>query len=225
MSRHFLYIKFLVALMLISLTLPAGAALAQSPPTPDSQRKEVDAAPGSRSNNSEAAASDVKPGKPEKKVPVEESRPSDLKSEVEILKAENAAVRELLRRMEEQQKALLEQVDRLQRRFDGGATPNVTADVQPTGQSPLQTTAAEAPVKNPANGPAQPTEAGNASAQQATVGKPEKEDRYQDGIIIYQNSDDARVPFLLKFNNNTQIRYLNTTSSPETFTDHLGVVR
>ena len=33
------------------------------------------------------------------------------------------------------------------------------------------------------------------------------------------------MPFLLKFNNNTQVRYLNTQSSDETFTDHLGVVR
>ena len=33
------------------------------------------------------------------------------------------------------------------------------------------------------------------------------------------------MPFLLKFNINTQLRYLNTLSSDETFTDHLGGVR
>jgi hypothetical protein len=33
------------------------------------------------------------------------------------------------------------------------------------------------------------------------------------------------VPFLLKFNINTQIRFLNTSSADDTFTDHLGVVR
>jgi hypothetical protein len=33
------------------------------------------------------------------------------------------------------------------------------------------------------------------------------------------------VPFLMKFNVNTQVRYLNTTDSETTFTDHLGVVR
>ena len=33
------------------------------------------------------------------------------------------------------------------------------------------------------------------------------------------------MPFLLRFNINTQLRYLNTLSSDETFTDHLGVVR
>ena len=33
------------------------------------------------------------------------------------------------------------------------------------------------------------------------------------------------MPFLLRFNNNTQLRYLNTLSGDDTFTDHLGVVR
>ena len=50
-------------------------------------------------------------------------------------------------------------------------------------------------------------------------------DRYHDGIVIWQTPDDARVPFLLNFNINTQLRYLNTQSSDDEFTDHLGVVR
>ena len=33
------------------------------------------------------------------------------------------------------------------------------------------------------------------------------------------------MPFLLKFNINTQIRYLNTMNSDDTYTDHLGVSR
>ncbi len=41
-------------------------------------------------------------------------------------------------------------------------------------------------------------------------------------MVIWQSREDAKVPFLLKFNVNTQLRYLNTLSSPETFTDHLG---
>ena len=44
-------------------------------------------------------------------------------------------------------------------------------------------------------------------------------------MIIWQTPEDASVPFLLKFNDDTQLRYLNTVSSDETFTDHLGVVR
>ena len=44
-------------------------------------------------------------------------------------------------------------------------------------------------------------------------------------MVIWQTSENAQVPFLLKFNVNTQLRYLNTLSSDETFTDHLGVAR
>ena len=51
------------------------------------------------------------------------------------------------------------------------------------------------------------------------------EDRYKDGMVIWQAPAGAATPFLLKFNINTQLRYLNTLSSDDTFTDHLGVVR
>ena len=44
---------------------------------------------------------------------------------------------------------------------------------------------------------------------------PKKEDRYQDGMVIWQTPDDDAVPFLLKFNLNTQFRYLNTQSSDD----------
>src|SRR5262245_64270995 len=44
-------------------------------------------------------------------------------------------------------------------------------------------------------------------------------------MIIWETPEDAQVPFLLKFNINTQLRYLNTLDSEETFTDHLGVTR
>src|SRR4030095_14207276 len=142
----------------------------------------------------------------------EEPRPSDLQTEVDRLRAENALVRELLRQVEARQEALLQQVDRLQGRLDGVTT----AVVQPSGPSPVAQ-AAE-PSARVANNPAP-----NAAA---AAGQPASSaDHYQDGIIIWQNPEDAKVPFLLRFNNNTQIRYLNTTDSADTFTDHLGVVR
>jgi hypothetical protein len=90
----------------------------------------------------------------------------------------------------------------LQRRLDGGVPAPTTSDAAST--------------------PA--TLAGNASAQPAAIAK-STDDHYQDGIVIWQNPEDAKVPFLLKFNNNTQLRYLNTQDSGDTFTDHLGVVR
>jgi hypothetical protein len=130
---------------------------------------------------------------------VEGIRPADLASAVEGLKAENALVRDALRRMEAQQQALLDQVERLQRRLDGAAAaaPDVPSRL----------------VEN----------AGEALATGANVPAPAH--HYKDGIVIWENPEDAKVPFLLKFNNNTQIRYLNTTNSRATFTDHLGVTR
>jgi hypothetical protein len=147
----------------------------------------------------------------------EDPRPGELKTDIDTLKAENAVVRERLRKMEDQQKALLEQVDRLQRRLDGVTT---TADVQPGDQS--QIADAGQPLASEA---APATNGEHASAEHATVAQQEKEDRYQDGIIIWRNPEGAKVPFLLRFNNNTQVRYLNTLDSSDTFTDHLGVTR
>jgi hypothetical protein len=138
---------------------------------------------------------------------------------VETLRAENAAIRERLRRMEEQQAALLEQLDRLQRRLDG-VTPAV---VQPS--VPAQIAEVGEQLASEASSPVPATDDGHALAQPAAADQPVKEDRYQDGIVIWQNPEGAKVPFLLKFNNNTQIRYLNTLDSDDTFTDHLGVVR
>lgn len=69
------------------------------------------------------------------------------------------------------------------------------------------------------------TESADTSAAAQAVASPPSTDRYRDGIVIWETPADARVPFLLKFNINTQLRYLNSLSSDETYTDHLGVVR
>jgi len=145
---------------------------------------------------------------PPTKLP-DEPKPKDLETEVSNLKAENAVVREQLRKMEEQQKALLEQFERLQRRLDGGAI----ADVQPTPAAPLT---------QPPNATTPSTDSTEPPA--APIQEP-KGGHYNDGIIIWETSEDAAVPFQLKFTNTTQVRYLNTLSANDTFTDHLGVVR
>ena len=123
-------------------------------------------------------------------------------SEIEAVKTENAEVREILRKMEEQQKMLLEQADRLQRQLDGSAATDVPVPpaVTDSASTSLQTT---------------------STSVQATSATP----RYRDGMVIWETAPDAEVPFLLRFNINTQLRYLNTLSSDETYTDHLGVVR
>ena len=171
---------------------------------PDSSNKQVVAAQGPRV------------GTEENKV-AEAPKPNDLESQMAGVKAENAAVREQLRKMEEQQKALLELVDRLQRRLDGIPIADVSRTAQPTG--PAQ----EAETSLPST--ATPEASESSPSVSAARTQPIDDDHYRDGIVIWENPEDSKVPFLLRFNVNTQIRWLNTQNSKETFTDHLGNVR
>ena len=84
--------------------------------------------------------------------------------------------------------------------------------------APAEAGAADAP-------PVATDSAGDSGQAAAPSTAPTPTDRYQDGIVIWETPADASVPFLLKFNINTQLRYLNTMDSDETFTDHLGVTR
>jgi hypothetical protein len=86
------FITASVALALTSVLFFATSASAQS---------------SSVRPDSTVAVSAPKPGSAENRVAAEDPRPKDLQSEVEFVKAENAVVRELLRKMEEQQKLLL----------------------------------------------------------------------------------------------------------------------
>ena len=199
MPVHREYIKLSIVLAFTSVALFSISAFGQSPAI-NSTDKRITVA--------------------EKKVAADEPKPKDLQSEVEAMKAENAAVRELLRKMEVQQKTLLEQVDRLERRLAGTATDS-QSDSQPIG--PAATADAATPISNT---PQAETDSASTSTQPAPVVATQPNDeRYRDGIIIWQTGKDAKVPFLLRFNNNTQLRYLNTLSGDDTFTDHLGVVR
>ena len=137
------------------------------------------------------------------------------------MKAENAAVRELLRKMEEQQKTLLEQVERLQRRLDGGTA----TDVSTAGKTLVTPATADAPAAQ-----CEYFTCGDQSGRYfrtAGIGcrTTAKQRALRTGIVLVQTPDDAKVPLLVNFNVNTQLRYLNTLNSKDTFTDHLGVVR
>ena len=182
MSIHRAYIKLSVALALTSVALFTTSAFGQSPATrPNSTDKGIAAAQESRSGNPEnkVAASEPKPGSAENKVAADEPKPKDLKDEIDAVKAENAAVRELLRKMEEQQKTLLEQVDRLQRRLDGGTATDVSIAGQPI--VPPTTADASVPAANAASNTAQPaTDSASTSVQPASVAAPQANDeRYQ----------------------------------------------
>ena len=69
------------------------------------------------------------------------------------------------------------------------------------------------------------TDSADGTVQTSAPTQQTNNDRYRDGIVIWETPDGAQVPFLLNFNINTQLRYLNTLSSDETYTDHLGVDR
>jgi len=211
--------KLLIALALVSVTLFVTSAYGQSSATGPNTTDKPIVAQGSQVG---ATTSEPKPGIAKNKVAADDPKSNDLKDEIEAVKAENAAVREVLRKMEEQQKLLLEQVDRLQRRLDGSA-----ADSKSIGQPIGPPTSADAtlPMTTGAAKPVPDTTAANDSSQPAPATATQNDERYQDGIVIWKTPDDVKVPFLLRFNNNTQIRYLNTTSSNDTFTDHLGNVR
>ncbi len=138
------------------------------------------------------------------------SSSASMEREIEDLRAENAAVREQL-------KTLVDTVNKLQRRLDGEPATLVRESPPPTPptQPPTATPAANAALNTP---PA-------VTPLASTSGQPESvhDERYRDGIVIAESSEDAKVPFLLKFQDNTQIRYLNTLDTHGSFTDHLGV--
>ena len=151
---------------------------------------------------------------------------------------EDSVVRELLRKIQDQQKSIDEQqrsidqqqknlaalIGKLQRLLDGGTAANASIVDQPL--VPPITADASAPRANAAlnNPPAVTGSASTPATLASLVTSLLDEDRYRDGMVIYETREGAKVPFLLKFNVNTQVRYLNTLDSTGTFTDHLGVV-
>lgn len=205
MLRRRAYIRLSIVLAYTSMTLFTTSVCGQSPATTSGAGdKEVAASQGSRSSG------------PEKTVFADDTRSVDLEKEITTVKAENAAVRTQLLKMEEQQKMLLEVVERLQRRLDGLPL----ADVSRTAQPLVPAKEADASsLSKAAPGPSTP------SPSVAPIQSKSTDDHYDDGIVIWKNPDDSKVPFLLRFNVNTQIRYLNTQNSANTFTDHLGNVR
>src|SRR5436190_1816421 len=159
------------------------------------------------------------------KASADDPKPADLQSELAAVKAENAAVREMLRKMAEQQKLLLEQVDRMQKRLDNTTTASVVTPAtiivppdSPFNAAPLANGSAPLPDR------AVP-DTSVAAMSAAARTKQGIMERYQDGLVIWKTPDEDKVPFLLRLNGVTQFRYLNTLNSDETYTDHLGVER
>jgi hypothetical protein len=141
----------------------------------------------------------------------------NLTSEVTALKTENIALREQLNRVEEQQKMMLEVVNDLKQRLGSPATPIVGGPSSSSQQNFAAARELATSVTDIAAPPAPVAQPQSVSALQAI------ENRYRDGIIIREAPEGAEVPFLLRLQGTTQVRYINTISSQNTFTDHLGV--
>jgi hypothetical protein len=140
----------------------------------------------------------------------------NLASEVTALKTENIALREQLNRVEEQQKMLLEVVNDLKQRLGSPAIPiagDYTSSLQQNFAATRELATAVTDVSVPRTATEQPQ---SASALQAI------ENRYRDGIVIWETPENAEVPFMLRFQGTTQVRYINSLSSQDTYTDHLG---
>ena len=159
------------------------------------------------------------------------SSPGSLESEVAGVKAENAALREQLRNLEEQQKAMLSLMQQLQRRLDG--TPAAVAGEQTAAQRPSPVIASAAPSTTIRASSAVPEAAQQAPVQSAARQPSDPDsaswmgklgDKYRDGFMVVETSDASKFPFQLRINDITQFRYTNTMNTNNTFTDHLGVV-
>ena len=230
MRIHHAHFGLSIALALVSIALISAAASGQSAST---QARTTDKGTADSRPDNRVAASEPKNTVTENKVVPEqrgEDKKDDLAAEIAAVKADNAAVREMLRRMEEQQKVLLDTVDRLQKRLDGSPSADAAAsdasiatDAQPVAASQANVPPSPPPSRSTSAAKVDPVDKdADRIGQRVTQALTE---RYRDGIIIWETGPEAKVPFLMRFNNNTQIRFLNTQDSPETFTDHLGVVR
>ena len=134
-----------------------------------------------------------------------------LAGEVTALKTENIALREQLNKVDEQQKMLLEVVNDLRQRLGSPATP-IAADASSSLQQNFAGARELATSINTVSLPLTP------AAQPESFPAP----RYRDGMIVWETPEGAEVPFLLKFQGTTQVRYINTLDSQDNFTDHLG---
>jgi len=143
MSKRHIYVGLWVAWACTSVALFMAPAFGQSA-----------AAPPAKPEAAKSAAQKPKVSTPE----------SDLQDQVAAVKAENAAIREQLRRMEEQQKALLVLIDDLRRKL--GSAP-IAETPRPEAAVPPAPPAAAPALVLPAESPAPPPAAAEASAPEA----------------------------------------------------------
>ena len=143
-----------------------------------------------------------------------QSRPTSQESEITEIRAENTVIREQLRKLEEQQKTILQLMDELQRKLDG--RPAGIAQQPPSARQPEPEPAAQAAMPpKPAAPATHPSADRNIAAEQP----------YEDSIVLVKTPEDAKIPVLLRFWDISQLRYTNSQLGNDSYTDHLGAVR
>ena len=109
-----------------------------------------------------------------------------------------------------------------------GAWASGAGPKEPEGESESAPKAGSDTAKDPAadkKGPKQDGSKQGSSGQTPTqAGSPLDKlgDRYKDGFILVSTDDSDWFPFMLKLNNTTQFRYINTQPESDTFIDHTG---
>jgi hypothetical protein len=107
------------------------------------------------------------------------------------------------------------------------SAPSIAAAPSPSGFSALSALAAPSTPAAPASAPSTPAAPASAPSARGQRGSlmDHLDDHYKDGFILVKTDDDSKFPFLLRLNNTTQFRYINTKLNNDAYTDHLGVVR
>ena len=109
----------------------------------------------------------------------------NLASEVTALKTENIALREQLNRVEEQQKMLLDVVNDLKRQLGSPTTPTAG---DPSSSSQQNFAVKQEPAASVSNNP---VPVANEAQPQSDSALQANDNRYRDGIVIWQTPDNA----------------------------------
>ena len=117
--------------------------------------------------------------------------------------AENAALKERLKRLEEEERATRALVEQLRNPAGQGGGYDRPPDAAPPGQQPAQ--------------PDVPSTLDNLAERLGT--------RYNNGVVLVDSPDPESMPYKLVVRNFAQVRFTNTQLDSLTYVDHLGNVR
>jgi hypothetical protein len=126
------------------------------------------------------------------------------------LSAENAALKERLKHLEEEQRATRELVEQLRNPAGQGGGYHMPPDAAPPGQQPSQQPGQQCTPP--------PDRLFQSLADQLAT-------HYDGGFVLVESKDPENTPYKLVVKNFAQVRFTNTQLDSLTYVDHLGNVR